>query len=239
MAKEPDDIVEVERQLTLLKGRPNYSKTKRILLSTPALVIGLSMSLASALTESYFYLVIGILIFIAGGWGITAAFYQPAAVARRIAHLEQLGEALEADSIAADVGTGTAHASADADASRTCPFCAETVKAAALVCKHCGRDLPRIGNSVIKTREQARIELKNPTDPQNQFGLAALITGIISLFLPIPFVAGLTAVVLGFIGHYKVETYRATNKWMAVVGLWLGLLSIVSWFFIVFYFFIL
>jgi hypothetical protein len=25
---------------------------------------------------------------------------------------------------------------------RTCPFCAETVKSAAIVCKHCGRDLP-------------------------------------------------------------------------------------------------
>jgi len=25
---------------------------------------------------------------------------------------------------------------------RTCPFCAETIKAAAIVCKHCGRDVP-------------------------------------------------------------------------------------------------
>lgn len=27
---------------------------------------------------------------------------------------------------------------------RTCPFCAETVRAAAIVCKHCGRDLAPI-----------------------------------------------------------------------------------------------
>ena len=28
-------------------------------------------------------------------------------------------------------------------ATKTCPFCAETIRMAAVVCKHCGRDLPK------------------------------------------------------------------------------------------------
>jgi hypothetical protein len=30
-----------------------------------------------------------------------------------------------------------------------CPFCAETIKAAAIVCKHCGRDLHRQAEAII------------------------------------------------------------------------------------------
>jgi hypothetical protein len=33
--------------------------------------------------------------------------------------------------------------SGSAPPSRRCPFCAETIQAAAIVCKHCRRDLPR------------------------------------------------------------------------------------------------
>lgn len=38
---------------------------------------------------------------------------------------------------------------------RVCPFCAEDVKDAAIVCKHCGRDLPEVSPAVVE----------NETDP--------------------------------------------------------------------------
>ncbi len=40
------------------------------------------------------------------------------------------------------VGDGRQPAAAEAGPTRVCPFCAETIKAAARVCRFCGRDLP-------------------------------------------------------------------------------------------------
>ena len=37
---------------------------------------------------------------------------------------------------------------------RACPFCAETIKSAAIVCKHCKRDLP-LNNADVKTEKKS------------------------------------------------------------------------------------
>ncbi|MCL2524598.1 MAG: superinfection immunity protein [Betaproteobacteria bacterium] len=41
---------------------------------------------------------------------------------------------------------------------RVCPFCAETVKAAALICKHCQRELPPLKHGAAQQPGVARLE---------------------------------------------------------------------------------
>ena len=50
--------------------------------------------------------------------------------------------------ISPGAGPGVASRSSAPSGERVCPFCAETVKSAAIVCKHCGRDLEPAAPSV-------------------------------------------------------------------------------------------
>jgi hypothetical protein len=52
-------------------------------------------------------------------------------------------ESNKATAVSASAYTENNKLNAVAAGEKPCPFCAETIKTAALVCKHCGRDLPR------------------------------------------------------------------------------------------------
>lgn len=86
--------------------------------------------------------------------GIIPAYFAPALIARHYKHPAQNGIALVnfflgwtvIGWVAALIWAYTFPTSADAAAepvdTRTCPFCAEAIKPAAIKCKHCGSDLP-------------------------------------------------------------------------------------------------
>lgn len=238
VAKDPTSLVEVERQLQLLK-KANVSKTRFLIIGAIAIVLGAPVAIANAFTGDIALMVIGLIFLVAGILNVTAAFTRPASVARRIEYLEILAIEMEEESAVNPESSQADDNAKVASQTRTCPFCAETIQGAAIVCRYCGRDLPRSDGWSATTREQARYELHSPSNPENGFGTTALIAGLVGLFLPIPFVAPAVALVFGLIGDYKVKTMRATNKAMAVAGVWLGLLGTVAWMIIVFYFFLL
>jgi hypothetical protein len=69
-----------------------------------------------------------------------------------------------------------------------------------------------------------------PQKPQNAFGIASLVLGIISIVLCCcyaGFWAGIPAAILGFLGMKKADQGQATNKPLALAGLITGAVGLV------------
>lgn len=49
-----------------------------------------------------------------------------------------------------------------------CPYCSELVRASAVVCKHCGRDLPAVRSREDALVTRARVYLQQHRDPYHQ-----------------------------------------------------------------------
>lgn len=108
---------------------------------------------------------------------------------------------------------------------KTCPYCAETVLAAAVVCKHCGRDL---ATGVAPAAPATPVAVQKTYNPGNSTGLWAMIWGIIGFFLPFLVFPQVVALVMGIKGNGKVKKGLADNKGQAVTGIVLGALGCIS-----------
>lgn len=51
---------------------------------------------------------------------------------------------------------------------KLCPFCAEEIKSAAIVCKHCSRDLPPTTGASIQVKEKSAIEFEAHSTPTDE-----------------------------------------------------------------------
>lgn len=77
------------------------------------------------------------------------------------------------------------------------------------------------------------------TQPRNGMGIAALVLGIVGLLLswiPFVWVASILAIVFGAIGAKRAKAGQATNRGMALWGMWLGIAAVILWFLIAFLF---
>jgi hypothetical protein len=64
--------------------------------------------------------------------------------------------------------------------------------------------------------------------PDNSMGTASLILGLIGFFF-FGFIFGTLAIVFGAIGLSKVKHGQATNKGSAMAGLILGVIGVIIW----------
>ena len=71
------------------------------------------------------------------------------------------------------------------------------------------------------------------TQPRNGMGITALVLGIVGLLLswvPFVWITSILAIIFGALGAKRASRGEATNRGMALWGMWLGIAAVIIWF---------